>query len=966
MQRSNSSSILGIAYSKTAHRAGLAVFAVALLLAAVSLMGGRRAFPGSARPLAAGPQGTGTQMATTPSVPAAPRPQFGQPRAVPTAAYDGLTGPAQLMASGAVQPLSLATEDFNEDGWPDLVAGYAIGSGDGVAVLYFGDRDAYAPEKPQTLAGIRQNRFPIPFLPQARAFALPEAPDFLAAGDFSQSGNPGLLVGARGSEQLYIVPGDGHGKLGAPQSVSLPGRLTAMVAGQIGQGGSSQDVAVGVVTMNGPEFLIYKGAFGGLSAAPVVYSLADEATSLKIGGLDDDPYGDVAILASGSLFILHGQLWGPASASGLPLSPAPELESVPLSSSARAFAIGDFIWERNNRMEIAVLTGSGVQILSRGTPDKRPVTVAQIRAARQAMAQLRLARLKSGTLPPVQPAWQPGQTQAWQVVKTISVAAAGSASDLQAVTTAMPNRAPQSVLLVGASSQLHLLTEPPGPTNANPTFGAENSTGSPGSNGGAAPQSAASWSDDAVATGGAAVAALPMRVDVSAQPGLVTLNQGQVAPMVMISPKGPSITVNRTDDTAGASACAGGANDCSLRGAIIFANITANHGTTINFPAGTNTYTLTIGEDDDLNGDPTKGDLDINNSMTIMGNGASSTVIQADFPTTGSNADGQDGKIFGVNQTGAFSGLQVSISGVTLESARNSVGNNDPTFAYTGGAVDFFLTGTSVNYSLSSCVVTNNTNVHGYGAGINIDSAGAQTAGDSSVGSVSISNCTISNNQTLATNSTASSGANCGGSCAGADAPGGGINLFADDHNVTITNSTISGNKTSAGVSPTGAYEGGGIFILHTYGGIVSIHNSIISGNQSASSGGGISIGGEPQTVTIDQGSGLVNNVSGTLAGGSAEGGGINIGGTGSTSLTQVTITGNSLSSKASKIVAAAGSGGEVQSAVTVSFCRIAGNSARWHWAPACTRTQIPGRSPLPTTGGAAMPDPAPVPAIRP
>src|SRR5271157_1681312 len=937
MQRSNSSSILGIVYSTPARWVGLAAFGVALLLCAASLMGGgRRALPGGIRALEAVPQGTGTQTATTPAVPAVRHAQFQAPRQVP-ATYDGPTSTAQLVASGAVRPLSLATEDFNEDGWPDLVAGYATGDGDGVAVLYFGDRAAYAPEKPEALAGIAQNRFLLPFLSEARAFTLPETPDFLAAGDFNKGGNPGLLVGARGSEQLYFLAGDGHGQLGAPQGVPLPGKLTALAAGHIGREDSWPDVAVGVVGSNGPALLIYKGGLGGLFAPPVVYLLDAEATSLKIGNLDDDPYGDVAILAGGSLFILHGQLWGPGAASGVLRSAAPELESVPGSSGATAFAIGDFIWERNNRMEIAVLSGSGVQILSRGTPDKRPLTVAQIRAARLVMAQLRLARLRAGTPPPVPRAWQPGATHPWQVAQTINVGAVGSASDLEAITTALPNRAPQSVLLVGGSaSQVHLLTEPPGVTNANPTLGSGSSTGSTGSVGStgvSAPQSAAFWSDDAVATGVAPVAVLPMRLGVSWRTGLVTLNEGQAAPAVIMGGPDPTYTVNRNDDPTPGSAssvCNGVANDCSLREAIIKAN--ANSGSTVSIPAGT--YTLTIGEDDDPNADPTKGDLDINASMTIEGAGAGSTIISANFPV----ADGQDGKIFGVNQLGNEDGIQVSISGVTLEGARNSVGNNDPTFAQTGGALDFFLTGTSVSYTLSSCTIQNNTNVHSYGGGIDVDS-GADFNGNyggQNHGTVTISNCTIVGNTTQAVNSTASSGANCAGQCAGADAVGGGIRLGADIHNVVISNSTISGNHTCAGSSPTGPYEGGGIWILHTNGGTISIHataigDSVNGGNQSASRGGGISMGAgvATTTLTIDQGSAIQDNVSGTLSSGTAEGGGIYIAGLVSTSLNQVTITGNTLSSSTTDHRGGGGIAvGDVTSPVTVSFSRITGNSA--------------------------------------
>ena len=50
------------------------------------------------------------------------------------------------------------------------------------------------------------------------------------------------------------------------------------------------------------------------------------------------------------------------------------------------------------------------------------------------------------------------------------------------------------------------------------------------------------------------------------------------------------IDVDRTDDAAVASACTAAPNDCSLRGAVAFANLIP--GTTINVPAGT--YQLNI------------------------------------------------------------------------------------------------------------------------------------------------------------------------------------------------------------------------------------------------------------------------------------------------------------------------------------------------------------------------------------
>jgi len=88
-----------------------------------------------------------------------------------------------------------------------------------------------------------------------------------------------------------------------------------------------------------------------------------------------------------------------------------------------------------------------------------------------------------------------------------------------------------------------------------------------------------------------------------------------------------TITVDRLDDTAAAAACTAAGNDCSLRGAVIFAN--ANPGTTINVPAGT--YQLTIDGNSELGncGNAAIGDLDIaGNNTSIVGAGAATTVIQ--------------------------------------------------------------------------------------------------------------------------------------------------------------------------------------------------------------------------------------------------------------------------------------------------------------------------------------------------
>ena len=66
---------------------------------------------------------------------------------------------------------------------------------------------------------------------------------------------------------------------------------------------------------------------------------------------------------------------------------------------------------------------------------------------------------------------------------------------------------------------------------------------------------------------------------------------------------------------------------------------------------------------------------------------------------------------------------------------------------------------------------------------------------------MTFSNCTISNNRSQQT--------------------GGGLNMFADNHNVVLNNCTISGNTTDPGAVATGA-NGGGINLRHTNGGTLT------------------------------------------------------------------------------------------------------------------------------------------------
>ena len=374
-----------------------------------------------------------------------------------------------------------------------------------------------------------------------------------------------------------------------------------------------------------------------------------------------------------------------------------------------------------------------------------------------------------------------------------------------------------------------------------------------------------------------------------------------------------NITVNtpvdevngNTSSVAALIASPGGAG-ISLREAIIATNNTAG-ADVILFNAALNGVPIIltrIGND----ADATNGDLDINDHLTITGNGSSSTIIQGAADANFTNSIGD--KVIGINQDGTHLGLTVSITGVTIRYGRNTIPFGDPTFAYTGAGVDIFLTGIGNNISFSDCVVSNNKHTTAYGGGVNIDSGTSGLGGDipvntASRGTVTFTNCTISNNEALMW--------------------GGGMNLFADIHNVTLTNCTIQ-NNTTLGTGGAGA-NGGGVNMRHTYGGLITINNGAISNNTGIAFGGGVCIG-EKQSLDITgttiSGNSVNNNPGFSDFG---VGGGIYQGST----LTTTTLTNVTISNNHADLGSTAGGGGIFgdNGPLNMSGGSITGNTSR-------------------------------------
>lgn len=273
-----------------------------------------------------------------------------------------------------------------------------------------------------------------------------------------------------------------------------------------------------------------------------------------------------------------------------------------------------------------------------------------------------------------------------------------------------------------------------------------------------------------------------------------------------------NVTVNSTADavdaTPGDGVCATAGGQCTLRAAIQETN--ANAGTnSIQLPAGT--YTLTIpGAPEGLSA---TGDLDIfaNNTLTVTGAGASTTVIDGGGLDRVFNLDGGPP-------------TAVEISGVTVR--------NGDTFTTTnagGGGIRITSGGT---LTLRDVIITNNR--AGSPGGGGIAASGAIVEIVDSVVSNNLSNANgggIQTNSTMTLTRVTVSGNlahfigagifNNGSltvteSVIDSNVPGG---IVAQGVSATITNTTISGNT------------GDGIFVTAANNASASVTNSTITGN---------------------------------------------------------------------------------------------------------------------------------------
>jgi len=208
-----------------------------------------------------------------------------------TATYCCSPAAAEALNRGSARPLGLASADFNEDGFPDIVAAYDLGYGGALAVHY----------------GVAAAHEASPFHRDARAIGTMEKPDFVAAGDFNGDDHFDIVTGALGSDWLYFFAGDGKGGFANERAISLPGRITAMVSGEVNRADGLADLVVAVSSAEGARLLVFESPRGALNGEPEVTPLPAEATGVELRVAEGGGFHDIWVHAADSSYRVRGR-----------------------------------------------------------------------------------------------------------------------------------------------------------------------------------------------------------------------------------------------------------------------------------------------------------------------------------------------------------------------------------------------------------------------------------------------------------------------------------------------------------------------------------------------------------------------------------------------------------------------------------------------------------------------------------
>jgi hypothetical protein len=708
-------------------------------------------------------------------------------------------------------PFGLAVGDFNGDGIPDLaVSGYLSGVGS-VAVL-LGNGDGTFTTRSTISDG--------------------ETPLSVAVGDFNGDGIPDLVTADAVGNAVTVLLGNGDGTF-TTGSTFVVGSFPYSVAVGDFNGDGIPDLAVANVNDNTVSVLLGNG--DGTFTTKSTPAAGGHPLSVVVGDFNGDGIPDLATAnnTGNTITVLLGNGDGTFT-----------LKSTPaVGSSPDSVAIGDF-----NGDGIPDIATSSTVLLGNGdgtfaaqplpsTGDSNTVTVGDFNGdgapdiamssgtvllneflATTATAALNNVSVSGSSTDQVE-ATYPGDTNfASSTSSSVSLLATPVATTLELSSSANPS---MYGYLVTFTATLSPYSSAGFTTNGDTVtfYSGGKSIGT-----GALSSGVATFSVAGLAAGTYSITAT-----FSGDGNFATSNSNSVTQLVNPIPNSAIVVTTNTDNTTGVAAncTAGGSANCSLRDALTAA--AAGGGNIIFDPAVFGTpQTISI----------KNGSLNVPSNTAIIG------------PTTGSGA---------------------SLSPLVTVSGTPTTNGGSPNIIVDAGVVNAAISGLVISngeasgcgmglynagsLTLSDSLITHNTLVEGYGAGLCNDTSGTLTVLDSTISGnesgipgyiTDVSGAGAFNHGTMTMiNSTVSgNSSNNGGGCGG---------ICSDGKLLTIINSTITGNNNSNGGTGAGIYG-------------ATVTNSIVAGNSTDSAEDDCDGSGCPTNGTNGN---VVGAVSSSLAPGS-------------------------------------------------------------------------------------------------
>ncbi|MBK6427602.1 MAG: DUF11 domain-containing protein [Blastocatellia bacterium] len=198
--------------------------------------------------------------------------------------------------------LAMCTDDFDEDGVPDIVVGFAGSSGGGLMLLR-GNVDAIHPNtleaRARHAAGASVYE---PFLPAVQLADTADAPELLVAGDFDNDGHRDVAYAAQGAEVLRIATGNGRGAFGRGRSIPLPGAIRSLASGELGRADGLLELFVEVdepsseSSKGGVRSLVLESVHGAARALPRAVEPSDSVHKSSANAAKTTPSPDGTVL----------------------------------------------------------------------------------------------------------------------------------------------------------------------------------------------------------------------------------------------------------------------------------------------------------------------------------------------------------------------------------------------------------------------------------------------------------------------------------------------------------------------------------------------------------------------------------------------------------------------------------------------------------------------------------------------